>query len=674
MKKLLFTIACALASFSSVAQLVGPQPWLFTGPQITIGGSNKLALLFGMSGSPINLSKGGTGTFARASTATVTDWEGIVRNVNSGEMRMSGWRRVENLVVGSDAPSTQSITVTSGRQYQARIGAGSAEGATVVFSGAFSGTLTGVAGSSITFTSAKTATTGSVTATITGGIANLQVEDVTGQANQTTSEYVSSTTGSPYHGLNVAGVKAFATTNGITVDGSGVITEAAGVALHPTYYEPAFKASVWAVYKPWAASESTLSLGSRRIPSQTLFPAGGNGYWYYVSTFVGASTGATEPTWPTTIGATVVDATGNTWTNGGYYRIDGYLAEPQRTNLGRFGNDPTNATYWANVDSTPTLNSVQSPDGRTTSTLITEGSAGTAIIAQSIKTVSAGSRQCMGVWLKRGNTDWVEVGMRNTGATNGFRVWVNLATGVRGTANTFGTATNEAAYVEMKGLNSHWRVVLCGKLAGGDTTAQPYVRSATADGTSTRVTGATYYTWRMQHVANDSIASDIPNDGAADISRTADALTYPGNALLNTSGAVLVSFRTDAARYYTAGATPQAGVTGISGDGRFFYKAVNSDRNRLHVHDGTNVVTLSATPVDRHSVGASAWGGTTLRISNQNNIASGTFDGSMAAGVINVGAFAGAGTETMGSLRSVVILTRPPTDAALQAATQWHDH
>lgn len=59
-----------------------------------------------------------------------------------------------------------------------------------------------------------------------------QVEDVTGQANQNPSEYVSvGVLASPWHGAGVDGVKYFSTTNGNTV-AANVVTEAVGAPIN----------------------------------------------------------------------------------------------------------------------------------------------------------------------------------------------------------------------------------------------------------------------------------------------------------------------------------------------------------------------------------------------------------------------------------------------------------
>jgi hypothetical protein len=133
----------------------------------------------------------GSLTFARATEASVTDFEGLVRTARVNELRFLYGRRVENLAAATATPATQDITVVSGHEYQVSIGAGSAGGATAVCSDAFTGTLTGDASNMQAFDTAKTASSTTLTVTITGAVTDLQVEDVTGQADQNPSNNVS---------------------------------------------------------------------------------------------------------------------------------------------------------------------------------------------------------------------------------------------------------------------------------------------------------------------------------------------------------------------------------------------------------------------------------------------------------------------------------------------------
>lgn len=64
-------------------------------------------------------------------------------------------------------------------------------------------------------------------------------------------------------------------------------------------------------YSAWTGT-TTLAVGARRIPTVA------NSLWYEVTAITTGITAAGEPTWPTTVGNTVVDG-GVTWTCKGYY-------------------------------------------------------------------------------------------------------------------------------------------------------------------------------------------------------------------------------------------------------------------------------------------------------------------------------------------------------------------
>ena len=93
-----------------------------------------------------------------AAGGTISDFEGLLHEVPDDAVMADGVRYVRNLVdATSDVPITQTITnVISGEEYQCRIGAASAVGSTAVFSGAFTGTLTGDAADPQTFDAIKT--------------------------------------------------------------------------------------------------------------------------------------------------------------------------------------------------------------------------------------------------------------------------------------------------------------------------------------------------------------------------------------------------------------------------------------------------------------------------------------------------------------------------------------
>jgi len=208
----------------------------------------------------------GKPTFTRATIATVIDFEGLIKNVKSGEARFEGARRVENLIttntnslssaltaIGASPPTVTNqtgVTLPDGTVGQVRQVVWPASGDARV---RLTATGTGVGGSYVGSVWFKNAS-GGIWARISPAVAIRtgtiyidfihslmsgygatdyvafgMMEDVTGQANQNPSEYVSTgvKTSAPYHGANVDGVKYFTTYNGNTVS-SNVVTEATG--------------------------------------------------------------------------------------------------------------------------------------------------------------------------------------------------------------------------------------------------------------------------------------------------------------------------------------------------------------------------------------------------------------------------------------------------------------
>lgn len=118
-------------------------------------------------------------SLTRNTTATLIDYEGLIRMAKPNELRMEKARRVENLFLNSGSPATQNITVEIGRDYTISLSGGS-----IILSGAGTGTVT----TELTIT----ATTTTLTCTTSDAV-EPQVEDVTGQADQTASEYITKT-------------------------------------------------------------------------------------------------------------------------------------------------------------------------------------------------------------------------------------------------------------------------------------------------------------------------------------------------------------------------------------------------------------------------------------------------------------------------------------------------
>jgi len=163
-------------------------------------------------------------TNTRTSTATAFDHEGVLITGLAGEIMLDGGRRVETL---SSTLTTHGVTVEVGRTYQ--VSCEGANASTVILSGAATGTLTNNGADRQAFDTAKTATTTTLTLTISGTLTHVQVEDVTGSSNDAPSAKIDASTD---YGYGVDGVQWHDTENGNSVSGN-VVTEAAGGAISP---------------------------------------------------------------------------------------------------------------------------------------------------------------------------------------------------------------------------------------------------------------------------------------------------------------------------------------------------------------------------------------------------------------------------------------------------------
>jgi hypothetical protein len=198
----------------------------------------------------------------------------------------------------------------------------------------------------------------------------------------------------------------------------------------------------------------------------------------------------------------------------------GLLIEEQRTNLLTYSEQFDNAA-WGKTDITVTANATTSPDGTTTADLLTEGSAGTAII--SATATDSGPTIASSIYIKAGTATWVRLQL--TSGANAVRVWLNAATGALGASSIAGTGVFVSATVTA--LASGWyRVSFAGTIPSV-TSYNLSVNSASADGSATRVSGVTYYSWGAQLEAGAFATSYIPTV-ASQVTRSADVATMTG--------------------------------------------------------------------------------------------------------------------------------------------------
>lgn len=188
---------------------------------------------FRRTGSIVPTRGSATVTTSRASIATVTDHEGVVRYALANECRMHGQRRVQNLCPAPTDVLTvgnnKTVTLTQSATLVFSMGPGSGV-ATFSGTGGATGTLTANASNRTAVTKVVTAGTFIVTGSV-ASLTDLLIEDVTGRSNQNPSEYVSvGLLSAPFHGANVDGVKYFPWLNGNTVAAT-VVTQAQGALI-----------------------------------------------------------------------------------------------------------------------------------------------------------------------------------------------------------------------------------------------------------------------------------------------------------------------------------------------------------------------------------------------------------------------------------------------------------
>lgn len=583
-----------------------------------------------------------TPTFTRSSTAVVTDFEGLLKTVKSGEARFSGARRVENLnpqseadsnwVAGGTTPPTVNTSVlyagktavstvfpagvngygasrgtgstfpiVFGRTYRTRFtiasdrpligtesiqiyATGDAGGVVVNLDASrnlstawatFSGTSI-MGGTGVDYFTIFPSS--NLSSPITIYLTERQMEDVTGQANQNPSEYVSTgVLSAPYHGAGVDGIKYFTYQNGNTVT-NNVVNEAQGTA----------------------------------IPDATL---------------------------------------------------KGYLAEGSRTNLLTYSEDFSNAA-WAKNAATVTANAIASPSGTTTADkIISDTTSSNDHQVSQVFAVTNGTTYAVSIYAKKGEYSGLHLFF--TGNCNTTSVLFDVNSGILVSGS--GTITAQG--------NNGWYLLKVNITATADgsinfrpqifpTTAS--IVSYTGDGTSG------IYIWGAQIEPGSFASSYIPTTTAA-VTRSADVLTYPtsGN-LLSQSGSVYLETVSQNApssegnRYYI---TPDSEV-----DSALLYWRTLYD-NKLSIYDlitvaTTNVPVMSASSNIQKL--AAYWGNSRMSTCLNGLAGAGNpFDGDIGLGVnFRIGASTPFASAAFATIRNVKIWKKALSDTKLMEITR----
>jgi hypothetical protein len=558
----------------------------------------------------------GKATFTRATTATVTDFEGLIKTVKSGEARFEGARRVENLNPKSEADSgwvaggTTPPTVSTSVVYNGKT--------------AVSATLpAGVSGY------AASRATGSSFPIVLGHTYTTRFSISADRAltgTETITVYIT--------GSNGAAPVTFSTTKNLT---SSWTTYSASATIG------VFGGSDYFTLLPATTLSSpiTIYLTERQVedvtgqtnqnPSEyvstnvkTSAPYHGanvDGVKYF-ATYNGntvASNVVTEAT-----GVAIPDAT-----------LHGYVAEGARTNLATYSEEIGDA-HWLSSNLTRVADSAVSPAGTMTADSVTGD-----YLYQS-KTVAASAVYTFSYYAKLGTATQNQYAIYDE-TNSAFIIAQTVATGVNASTWT--------------------RVTVTFTTPAGCTTARIYPM---------RVDTGTVYLWGAQLEAGAFASSYIPTVASA-VARNADVLTYPTAG--NFSG-TLGSAYAEVATEWGGASDTYAGSNAVRflsqyNFGKFDFVVYT---NKVGLNDGTawrlGNVFAGGNTIQKIAI---KWGGTSTK-TFLNGIASSAFgfDGDMNMGIrMGVGSTAieVANTQLYGTIRNVKIWKKALTDAQLANLT-----
>lgn len=275
---------------------------------------------------------------------------------------------------------------------------------------------------------------------------------------------------------------------------------------------------------------------------------------------------------------------------------DGYLPEAIGINIEQRHDDFNNA-WWAKTDTTPTSDAILSLDGTVSCDLLTEGSAGTASVQGTNRTITADVSQAVQRVFKRGNHDWVFLFCQDSTSANAVGCYFNLGTGAVGTATNTGTASAAAGTIKAL-LNGFYLCTVTGIVGGGFTSARVTTRSASADNSATRVANGTRYETGAMHEDNVTEPSSLIQTVGASLQRNADVLSYtPGVSFGATEGALYAEYKPT----YLTGTTTRTilHINGGTSNDAFYL-------GRMQVDGSQNNFVITVATVQQYSANAGA--------------------------------------------------------------------
>ena len=263
-----------------------------------------------------------------------------------------------------------------------------------------------------------------------------------------------------------------------------------------------------------------------------------------------------------------------------------WLLEPTSTNFVTYSED---FSQWSNTDITFGTDGV-SPSGVTNANLIQTGTAGNDQVSKAFA-LSATNTTTYSVFIKRvGGAEWIDFLIVKSGFLNSLKVWFNINNGTVGGNNANGTTTLDSASIEDYG-NDWYRLIVTTTDSTNNTSFNIRVRTASADGSDTRVDNSSYYLWGMQLEALSYATSYIPTLTGSTVTRATETATGAGSAdLINSTEGVLYA----EIAALDDGTTQQIGVYGNSTSKQLRLEIANSVI-RAQLFNGAYQANMSST-------------------------------------------------------------------------------
>jgi len=198
---------------------------------------------------------------------------------------------------------------------------------------------------------------------------------------------------------------------------------------------------------------------------------------------------------------------------------------------------------WTNTDITFGANGV-SAGGGTNANLIQTGTAGSDQVSK-LFTLSATNTTTYSVFIKRvSGAEWIDFLIVKSGFSNSLKVWFDINNGTVGSNNATGTTSFDSASIENYG-NDWYRLIVTTTDSTNNTSFNIRVRTASADGSDTRVNNSSYYLWGAQLVEGTEALDYQYTNGKEGIPRIDFTNNTDGHLLLEPESTNLITYSED---------------------------------------------------------------------------------------------------------------------------------